>query len=79
MRVRVTTIDVLSGIQIGESRIVNYDNPGARAWLNKHCLWAFHNGYGVAMNNVKDEPKPRSSQKCDNPHCPGHDDDAGEA
>jgi len=57
MKVRVTTVDVATGKQRGESKVINYDRPNARKWLASHCLWAYNNGFGVATCNVADEAK----------------------
>lgn len=57
MMVRVTTVSVETGVQYGQSKIINYANPASRQWLAKHSFWAFNNGYGVATNNIADEPK----------------------
>lgn len=57
MKVRVTTVEVATGKQRGETKVINYDRPNARKWLAAHSLWCFNNGYGVATNNVADEPK----------------------
>lgn len=64
---------------------MDHARPKARDWLNRHFVWAFNQGYGVVLNRIVDEPKNKFAQArdllacCDNPHCPGHDDDAGEA
>lgn len=57
MKVRVTTVNVATGVQRGETKVINYDRPNARKWLAAHSLWCFNNGFGVATNNVADEPK----------------------
>lgn len=55
MKIRVTTISVATGAQIGESRVVEYGKRHTRQWLEKHQYWAFNSGYGVVVNCVDDE------------------------
>ncbi len=57
MKVKVTTVSLATGEQEFE-RVINYLKPESRAWLAKHCFWAFNNGYGVASSRLVDEVEP---------------------
>jgi hypothetical protein len=28
-------------------KVINYSSAASRKWLEKHCFWAFNNGYAV--------------------------------
>lgn len=38
-----------------QSHLIDYNDPNKRGWLQKLCVWAWHNGHSVEMFNADDK------------------------
>ena len=52
--INVVTFNLATGKET-DAKVIEYSRSRARAWLADHMFWAFNNGHGVQLCNVKDD------------------------